>query len=776
MSPSLYVGPDTQPDKYRLVRSVGRGGEATLYLAEVTLAGQTEPVVVKALHPDLTADDAQFADLSARWAEQAELLRFINRLGVVGVREHFEGAPEHPADGAAELNDRALYLVMNYVEGLDLRDWRAEHPVEGVAGQRRVLRFLEQVAQVLDLLHSGRATPSKRVVVHGDLSPGNVMVSEEGQATLVDFGLSRIAARHMTARPWFTPGYAAPEIFTGEYSAATDRYAFGAIAYFALTGEDPPPSPEQLRERFGALPLLAEAEEGQRELVMSMFSTEPSERPESSAWVRILRSLATSAPWTGPAAEPGAAPVPGEDDLDEALPEPGEALSVSPDEPPREPGEVSAPDSSDDPVDATEGAPPKGPRFAGPAPTDTGAQDVVETEPEGEEPGEADTGTGEDASEAEKPMSKRPVGGMRGRPVQEPHPPAPRSVPEPAPSSEAPARTSATPPMGLPSGPRQGPPPSRPSMSGPPGRSGSVYGPPSGRNPAPGAPPPGRSGPWSGATGPGPYRNTPPQGGPVHSGPVQGGPPQGYNDPGPVPPRPEPPVEKPKRGSRKPMMIGLAILAVVFMMLGGGGTYLFIDRVLPLFSDEDGRTVEADAQEAPSESPETSPSATEGVEDKASGQVEPSEEAEEEPSGEPDEGASDTPTGDRIQLTQMEVVDRSRGWGAEPGRAEMNGEVYSRALLSDSCNSCTGWVEYNLSRGWDTLTATIGIDDRSSAGGTSTLTVYVDGEAAMKETLRLGETMEIEVDVTDVLRLRLDVESDVEEVRPVWADPVLTGN
>lgn len=51
VSLNLYVGPDSQPDKYRLVRSVGRGGEATLYLAEVDLAGQTEPVVVKVLNP-----------------------------------------------------------------------------------------------------------------------------------------------------------------------------------------------------------------------------------------------------------------------------------------------------------------------------------------------------------------------------------------------------------------------------------------------------------------------------------------------------------------------------------------------------------------------------------------------------------------------------------------------------------------------------------------------------------------------------------------------------
>ena len=62
MSSTLYVGPDNQPDKYRLVRSVGRGGEATLYLAEVTLAGQTEPVVVKVLNSDVAASPEEFAD------------------------------------------------------------------------------------------------------------------------------------------------------------------------------------------------------------------------------------------------------------------------------------------------------------------------------------------------------------------------------------------------------------------------------------------------------------------------------------------------------------------------------------------------------------------------------------------------------------------------------------------------------------------------------------------------------------------------------------------
>ncbi|MDA2812946.1 NPCBM/NEW2 domain-containing protein [Nocardiopsis sp. RSe5-2] len=313
MSTDLFVGPDHQPDKYRLVRQVGRGGEGTLHLAEVVLAGHTEPVIVKALHAEIAADERQFADLSARWGEQAELLRFINHPGVVGIRENFEGAREHPP-GAANPADRSLFLVMNYVDGVPLRDWRAEHAVDGPEAADALLAGLEGVGDTIDHLHSGRATPSGRPVVHGDLSPGNLMFGGDGSITLVDFGLSRISARHVTRTPWFTPGYAAPEVFIGEYSAATDRYAFGAIVFFALTGQDPYPAPEQMREAFRGLPMLAGADPSAVERALAVFSVEPEDRPSAAEWVRGLRALITGAGGPAytpapPAADPRAEPT-----------------------------------------------------------------------------------------------------------------------------------------------------------------------------------------------------------------------------------------------------------------------------------------------------------------------------------------------------------------------------------------------------------------------------------------------------------------------------------
>ncbi|MGW3560507.1 serine/threonine protein kinase, partial [Streptomyces sp. NPDC000963] len=285
-----HIGPDSAPDRYRLLRSIGRGGEAVLYLAEIELAGGTEPVVVKVLDSKTTITPEIFERISQKWNEQAELLRFVHRPGVVGVREHFQGPPIHRPGESATITGRALVLVMNHVDGLDLRDWRAERTLASPAERREVMRTLEQLADVLDWLHSGKATPSGRTVVHGDLSPGNVMVDEYGQATLVDFGLSKLTADHQTAEVWFTPGYAAPEVFDGKRTPATDRYAFGALAYFLLSGQSPPTAPEQLVSAFRALPQIAGLPEEQCDRVLSIASADTGRRPISlSSWVKDVR-------------------------------------------------------------------------------------------------------------------------------------------------------------------------------------------------------------------------------------------------------------------------------------------------------------------------------------------------------------------------------------------------------------------------------------------------------------------------------------------------------
>ncbi|MFB7865965.1 protein kinase [Streptomyces sp. NPDC056069] len=306
-----HIGPDAAPDRYRLLRSIGRGGEAVLYLAEIELAGGTEPVVVKVLDSKTTITPELFERVSQKWNEQAELLRFVHRPGVVGVREHFQGPPIHRPGEAETLSGRALVLVMNHVDGLDLRDWRAERTLAAPSERREVMRTLEQLADVLDWLHSGKATPSGRTVVHGDLSPGNVMVDQHGQATLVDFGLSKLTADHQTAEVWFTPGYAAPEVFEGKRTPGSDRYAFGAIAYFLLSGQAPPTVPEQLSAALAGLPHIAGLTEEQRARVLSIAAADPERRPVSlSSWVKDVRHGVVSTTTTNRPAVQDAVPAP----------------------------------------------------------------------------------------------------------------------------------------------------------------------------------------------------------------------------------------------------------------------------------------------------------------------------------------------------------------------------------------------------------------------------------------------------------------------------------
>ncbi|MFF1411855.1 protein kinase [Streptomyces sp. NPDC058289] len=323
-SQNLHIGPDSAADRYRLLRSIGRGGEAVLYLAEIELAGGSEPVVVKVLDSKTTITPDVFDRISQKWNEQAELLRFVHRPGVVGVREHFEGPPIHRPGESSTLTGRALVLVMNHVDGLDLRDWRAERTLATAAERREVMRTLEQLADVLDWLHSGKATPSGRQVIHGDLSPGNVMVDAHGQATLVDFGLSKLTADHQTAEVWFTQGYAAPEVFEGKRTPGADRYAFGAIAYFLLSGESPPSTPELLAQALVRLPQFAVLDAEQRARIASIYAADPLKRPLNLAgWMKDIRRAVVSTttstsqrvvqdavPVPVPAAPPAAPPVP----------------------------------------------------------------------------------------------------------------------------------------------------------------------------------------------------------------------------------------------------------------------------------------------------------------------------------------------------------------------------------------------------------------------------------------------------------------------------------
>lgn len=304
------VGPPADPDRYTLGQPVGAGAEGILYRASVSVSsGATLDVAVKMLHPH---HHGRLQEWAMRWSDQVELLRSLQVPGVVPVRDGFIGPLPHPAGAATGTIEQTLYLIMNWVDGKPLDAWADEHPDLGPADR---LRALLPVAAALDLMHSGQATGGTPVI-HGDIKPSNVLVTSSGESVLVDFGLVRLLpeGQRVTGVSG-TPGYLAPEVRAeGSYTPSADRYAFGGVAYFLLTGDEPPRdgNPALLGARLGvAHPYLPELVEH----VASVLDPDPLRRPRALAnWCAQLRnsSLEIDAnPEVLPPVAPMRLPVPG---------------------------------------------------------------------------------------------------------------------------------------------------------------------------------------------------------------------------------------------------------------------------------------------------------------------------------------------------------------------------------------------------------------------------------------------------------------------------------
>jgi len=284
ITPEFRVGPDAHPDRYVLGTAVASGAEGILYHGSITTeTGVKLDVAIKMLQPRLLS---RVEEWHSRWAEQIELLRSLQVPGIVPVRDGFLGPLPHFAGQLPE--GRTLYLVMNWVDGESLDEWIRHRPERDPLDD---LKVLLPVAAALDLMHSGRATGGVPIV-HRDIKPSNIIVTDQG-SVLVDFGLTRGLpdGRRLTGVVG-TPGYLAPEsINAGSYSAASDRYAFGGVAYFVLTGSEPPGGhqPEVMRTSLATVSELAERPEV-FDQVMAILATDPDERPASVAnWVGQLR-------------------------------------------------------------------------------------------------------------------------------------------------------------------------------------------------------------------------------------------------------------------------------------------------------------------------------------------------------------------------------------------------------------------------------------------------------------------------------------------------------
>ena len=208
---------DALVEHYAVERELGRGGMATVFLAE-DLKHQ-RPVAIKVLHSELAA--ALGSD------------RFLREIEIAARLRHPHILPLYDSGSAG----RFLYYVMPYVEGESLRD-RLER--EKQFSLEDALKITAEVASALAYAHS-------HGVVHRDIKPENIML-EGGTAVVADFGIARAIsvageAQHLTQTGTVigTPMYMSPEQATGssEIDGRSDQYSLACVLYEMLVGAPP---------------------------------------------------------------------------------------------------------------------------------------------------------------------------------------------------------------------------------------------------------------------------------------------------------------------------------------------------------------------------------------------------------------------------------------------------------------------------------------------------------------------------------------------------------
>jgi serine/threonine-protein kinase len=198
-------------ERYRVLRRIGSGGMADVWLAEDTHLQRQ--VALKVLHSRYLQD----ADFIARFQREAESAAGLQHPNVVAVFDRGQ-------------DDGVNYIAMRYVKGPTLKELieRGLTPEQAVALVRQVLE--------------GARFAHRNGIVHRDLKPQNVIVDEEGKAVVTDFGIARagISDITQTGSVMGTPQYLSPEQAQGfEVTAVSDLYSIGVILYEALTGRVP---------------------------------------------------------------------------------------------------------------------------------------------------------------------------------------------------------------------------------------------------------------------------------------------------------------------------------------------------------------------------------------------------------------------------------------------------------------------------------------------------------------------------------------------------------
>lgn len=238
--------PDTVIGGYRIVRKVAAGGFGLVYLATDPHGQQ---VAVKEYLPSSLATRAPGALLPQVQSDKLALYR-------LGLKSFFEEGRSlaqisHPSV-VSVLNffreNETVYMVMNFLEGASLQDFivtARDLKQEKVFRESTIRSLFDEILRGLRIVHQHK-------MLHLDIKPANVFITDDNRAVLIDFGAARevLSKEGNFVRPMYTPGFAAPEMYRRDSTMGpwTDIYAIGACMFACMHGYPPSEAPQRVEK------------------------------------------------------------------------------------------------------------------------------------------------------------------------------------------------------------------------------------------------------------------------------------------------------------------------------------------------------------------------------------------------------------------------------------------------------------------------------------------------------------------------------------------------
>ena len=274
--------PNTTIGGYSIVRRLSAGGFGVVYLALDT-SGQQVAIKeylpaslatrnVGELAPQVQPDKLSLYRLGLKsFFEEGRALAQISHVSVVSVLNFFR-------------ENETVYMVMNYLEGATLQDFivTARNLKKPKVFRESTIRSLfDEILRGLRIVHQHK-------MLHLDIKPANIFVTDDDRAVMIDFGAARevLSKESNFVRPMYTPGFAAPEMYRRDSSMGpwTDIYAIGACIYAAMQGYPPNDAPQRIEKDRLALSLSrlrGVYSDNMIEVVEWCMSLDPLSRPQS---------------------------------------------------------------------------------------------------------------------------------------------------------------------------------------------------------------------------------------------------------------------------------------------------------------------------------------------------------------------------------------------------------------------------------------------------------------------------------------------------------------